>query len=177
MWDAPCRYYGDLLGRGGEACNFYGLMEGYNTVWRHWPRRLVAPSLSVDCLYFFFEVFLVAAGGMVCQLFVSQLLVPREPCERRLLVDSVVFPTELPPGVQGGDAIFVTGCEFMHSRDFQRSGCPDRTGRAACACDGRRSWSCTHLLSGNSNKMGGRQRSAVLMCLSLLLLAPWIVGV
>ena len=28
MWDAPRYYFGDPLGRGGGAYNFYGLMEG-----------------------------------------------------------------------------------------------------------------------------------------------------
>ena len=61
--------------------------------------------------------FLVAAGGVVCQVFVSRLLLSREPCERRLLVESVVFPTDPPPlGVQGGAAISVTGCFYMQNR-------------------------------------------------------------
>ena len=61
----------------------------------------------------------MVAGGVVCQVFVSWLLVPREPCERRLLVDSVVFPTDPLPGVQGGAAISVTECGFVQNRDFQ----------------------------------------------------------
>ena len=60
--------------------------------------RLVAPSLPVDCLYVFFQFFSVAPGGVVCQVFVSRLLVLQEPCERRLLVYSVVFSTDPPPG-------------------------------------------------------------------------------
>ena len=72
-------------------------MEGYTTVWRHWPSRLVAPSLSVDCVYVLFKVLSVAAGGVVFQVFISRILVPRQPCEHRILVDSVVFPTDPPP--------------------------------------------------------------------------------
>ena len=62
MWDASRRYSGDPLERGGGASNFYGLMEGYTTVWHHWTLRLVAPSLSVDCFNVFFE-FLLGSGG------------------------------------------------------------------------------------------------------------------
>ena len=39
---------------------------------------------------------LVVAGGVVCHTLMSRLLVPREPCELRLLVEIVVFPTEPP---------------------------------------------------------------------------------
>ena len=119
MCDSPRRYSGDTIDRGGGACIFYGLMEGYTTFWRHWTLRLVAPSLPVDCLHVFFEFFSVAVGGVVCQVFVSWILVPREPCGSRLLVESVVFTTDTPPGVQGGSAISVTGCGSMQNRDFQ----------------------------------------------------------
>ena len=44
----------------------------------------------------------VAAGGVVFQVLVSLLLVPREPCEIWLLVYSVVFPTDPPLGSKGG---------------------------------------------------------------------------
>ena len=60
----------------------------------------------------------VASGGVVCQVFVSLLIVPQEPCERRLLVYNVVFPTDPPPGFQGGDAISETGCGSVQNRDF-----------------------------------------------------------
>ena len=62
--------------------------------------------------------FLVAAGGMVCQVFYSLLLVPREPCELRILVDRVVFPIDPPPGVQGGSDISETRCVSAQKRDF-----------------------------------------------------------
>ena len=62
MWDAPRRYSSDPLVRGGGECNFYGLMEVYTTVWRHWALQLVAPSLSFDCLYVVFEFFLGSGG-------------------------------------------------------------------------------------------------------------------
>ena len=114
---------------------------------------------------------------MVCQVFVSLLLVPREPCERRILVDSVVFPTDPPLGSKEGLQSMRPGVDLCRIRIFMRSGCPTCAGRAACVCDGRRSWSCTHLLGGNSKKKGGRQRSAVPVCLLQLLLAPFIVGV
>ena len=40
----------------------------------------------------------VVAGGVVFHAFVLRLLVPRDPCDLRLLVESVVFPIEFPPG-------------------------------------------------------------------------------
>ena len=66
----------------------------------------------------------MVSGGVVCQVFVSRLLVPREPFERRLLVDIVVFPTDPPPGVQGGYAISETGCGSMQNQDFQALSMP-----------------------------------------------------
>ena len=60
----------------------------------------------------------MATGAVVCQVFISRPLVSQEPCERWLLVDSVVFPTEPPPGVQGGVAISVDGCGSIHNWDF-----------------------------------------------------------
>ena len=60
----------------------------------------------------------VAAGGVFCQVFDSLLLVPQEPCERRLLVDRVVFPTDPPPVVQGGAGISETRCVSVQKQDF-----------------------------------------------------------
>ena len=57
-------------------------------------------------------------GGVVCHIFVSRLCVPRKTWERRLLVDSVVFPTDPPPGAQGGDVILVTGGWAVQNLDF-----------------------------------------------------------
>ena len=51
---------------------------------------------------FWSSVVPVVAGGVAFHAFVLRLLVPRETCDRQLLVDSVVFPTEFPPGIQGG---------------------------------------------------------------------------
>ena len=61
----------------------------------------------------------VVAGGVVCHAFVLQLLVPQEPCDLRLLVKIVVFPTEFPPVAQGMAAILVTGGDAVQNRDFQ----------------------------------------------------------
>ena len=58
-------------------------------------------------------------GGVVCHVFVSRLRVPRVPWDFRLLVESVVFPTEHPPVAQGGAAILVTGGWAAHNLDFQ----------------------------------------------------------
>ena len=60
----------------------------------------------------------VVAGGVVCQVLDYLLLVPREPCERRLLVDRVVFPTDPPPGVQGEAKVSETGCVSVQNREF-----------------------------------------------------------
>ena len=59
-----------------------------------------------------------AAGGAACQCLVSLLLVPRELCDLRLRVEMVVFPTDPPPGVQGGVEISPTGCVSAQKRDF-----------------------------------------------------------
>ena len=61
----------------------------------------------------------IVVGGVVCHALVSQLLVLREPWDIRLLVESVVFPTDPPPGSQGGAAISVTGGGAAQNRDFQ----------------------------------------------------------
>ena len=81
--------------------SFFELMEGYTPVWRHFPHQLVAPSVSVYD-YMLSSFLSVAAGGVVCHGFDSLLLVSQEPCEFRILVDRLVFPTNPPPGVQGG---------------------------------------------------------------------------
>ena len=51
-----------------------------------------------------------AVGGAACHGLVSLLLVPQELCDLRLRVEMVVFPTNPPPGVQGGVEISPTGC-------------------------------------------------------------------
>ena len=71
--------------------------------------------------------FSVAAGGVFCHGFESPLLVPREPCDRRLLVDMVVVPTDPPPGVQGGADISATGCVSAQKRYFDAL-------RMPCSC-------------------------------------------
>ena len=70
-------------------------------------------------LMFWLRVGYVVKGGVVCHVFVLRLCVPREPWDRRLLVDSMVFPAEPPPGAQGGDAISVTGGCAAQNREFQ----------------------------------------------------------
>ena len=49
-----------------------------------------------------------AVGGAACHGLVSLLLVPRELCDLRLRVEMVMFPTDPPPGVQGGVEISPT---------------------------------------------------------------------
>ena len=58
-------------------------------------------------------------GGMVCHVLVSRICVPQVPWDLRLLVESVVFPTEPPPGAQGGSAISVTGGWAAQNQDSQ----------------------------------------------------------
>ena len=57
-------------------------------------------------------------GGAVFHGLVSLILVPRELCDRRPRVEMVVFPTDPPPGVQGGVEISPTGCVSAQKRDF-----------------------------------------------------------
>ena len=64
------------------------------------------------------SLFSAAAGGVVCHGLVSLLLGPRELCDRRLRVEMVVFPTDPPPGVQGGVETSATGCVSEQKRDF-----------------------------------------------------------
>ena len=61
----------------------------------------------------------VAAGGVVCQVFVSRFLVPREPFEFRLLVESVVFPTDTPLGSKGGGCNLCDRVWFCSESVFQ----------------------------------------------------------
>ena len=67
-------------------------------------------------------------GGVVCHVFVSQIIVPQVPWERRLLVEIMVFPTDPPPGAQGGAAILVNGGWAVHNLDFHVI-------RAPCSCE------------------------------------------
>ena len=76
---------------------------------------------------FWSSVVPVVAGGVVCHPCVSRIIVLREPCDRRLLVESVVFPTESPPGAQGGAEILVTGGGAAQNRDFQAL-------KTSCSC-------------------------------------------
>ena len=57
-------------------------------------------------------------GGVVCYIFVSQLRVPRVPWDLLLLVESVVLPTEPPPGAQWGATILVTGGWAVQNLDL-----------------------------------------------------------
>ena len=58
-------------------------------------------------------------GGVVFHVFLSRICVPRVPWDRQLLVESVVFSTDPPPGAQGGAAILVTGGWAAQNLDFQ----------------------------------------------------------
>ena len=75
-----------------------------------------------------------AMGGAACHCLVSLLLVPRELCELQLCVDMVVFPTDPPPGVQGGVEISPTGCVSAQKRDFHALRVPRSCGESVqCA--------------------------------------------
>ena len=65
---------------------------------------------------------------MVCHVFVLRLRVPRVPWDIRLLEESVVLPTEPPPGAQWGDAILLTGSWVVQNMDFQAL-------RTPCLCE------------------------------------------
>ena len=65
---------------------------------------------------------------MVCHVLVSRLHVTWVPWDLRLLVESVVFPTEPPPGAQGGAAILVTWGWAALNLDFQAL-------RTPCLCE------------------------------------------
>ena len=65
---------------------------------------------------------------MVCHVFVLWLRVPRVPWYLRLLVESVVLPTETSPGAQWGDAILLTRIWVVQNVDFQAL-------RTPCLCE------------------------------------------
>ena len=75
-----------------------------------------------------------AVGGAACHSLASLLLVPRELCDLRLRVEMVVFPTDPPPGVQGGIEISPTGCVSAQKRDFHALRVPRSCGESVrCA--------------------------------------------
>ena len=78
----------------------------------------------------FSSLFSAAAGGVVCHGLVSLLIVPWEPCDCRLRVEMVVFPTDPPPGVQGGIEISETGCVSAQKRDFHALRMPRSCGES-----------------------------------------------
>ena len=69
-------------------------------------------------------------GGGVCHVFVSRLHVPQVPWERRLLVERLLFPTNPPPGAQGGATILVSGGWATQNLDLQAL-------RTPCSCEER----------------------------------------
>ena len=75
-----------------------------------------------------------AAGGAACHGLVSLLIVPWELCDLRLRVDMVMFPTDPPPGFQGGVEISPTGCLSAQKRDFHALRVPRLCGESVlCA--------------------------------------------
>ena len=120
-----------------------GEVEGNSTflnLWRATPRsggiyRINWWRPPCKFIVSMFSSFLsVAAGGKVCKGFDSLLLVPQDPCDRRLRVDRVVFPTDPPPGVQGGADISATGCVSAQKRDFHALRMPRLCGESVlCA--------------------------------------------
>ena len=85
------------------------------------------PPCQLVVSMFWSSVVPVVISGVACHAFVSRLLVPREPFDLRLLVESVVLPTEFPPGAQGGSEISVTGSGAAQNQDFQAL-------RTPCSC-------------------------------------------
>ena len=80
------------------------------------------------------SLFSAAAGGVVCHGLVSLLLVPWELCDRWLRVEMIVFPTDPPPGVQGGVETSATGCVSEQKRDFHTLRVPRLCGESVlCA--------------------------------------------
>ena len=70
--------------------------------WCCLPCQLITPKLWLG-------LGASVGGGVVLRL----------PWDLQLLVESVVFPTEPPPGAQGGAAILVTGGWAAQNLDFQ----------------------------------------------------------
>ena len=75
-----------------------------------------------------------AASGAACNGLVSLLLVPWDLCDLRLRVETVVFPIDTPPGVQGGVEISPTGYVSAQKRDFHALRVPRSCGESVlCA--------------------------------------------
>ena len=79
--------------------------------WWHPPCQFITSR-------FWLGVGVGVGGGVVCHVLVSRLRVTQVPWDFWLLVESVVFPTEPPPGPQGGAAILVTGGWAAQNLDF-----------------------------------------------------------
>ena len=60
-------------------------------------------------------------------------------------------------GSKEGLRFLLPGASLHKNGISVRSGCPACAGRASYVHGVRRSWSCTHLSGGNSNRRGGRQ--------------------
>ena len=58
-------------------------------------------------------------GGMVCHVFVYQLQVTRVTWDLRILVESLVLPTDPTPGAHWDAAILVTGGWEAQNLDLQ----------------------------------------------------------
>ena len=80
----------------------------------------------------------------------------------------------MPNGVLQSQLLVVGRCRIWISEHL---GCPYCVRIASCARDGRHSWSCTHILGGNSNIKGGCRLFVELACLMSIPLVPWTAGV
>ena len=75
-----------------------------------------------------------AVGGAACHVLVFLLPFPWELCDLRLRVEMVVFPTDPPPGVQGGVETYPTGCVSAQKRYFHALRLPRSCGESVlCA--------------------------------------------
>ena len=79
-------------------------------------------------------LFSAAGGGVVCHGLVSLIIASWELCDRRLRVEMVVFPTDPPPGIQGGVETSATRYVSEQKRYFHAPRVPRSCGESVlCA--------------------------------------------
>ena len=106
-------------------CDFWGAtprsgVDGHFDSWR--------PPIQLMTSMFGSGVTDGVGCGVVYHVFVSRIRVPRVPWDLLILVESVVLPTEPPPGAQWGAAILVTRGWEVQNLDFQAL-------RTPCLCE------------------------------------------
>ena len=91
--------------------SFKGRFDGWRPPRQSMTSRFGSPPNPV----------VIALGGDwgVYHVFVYRFYVPQVPWDQQLYVESMIFPTDTPPGAHGGAEIYDTGVWETHNCDFQ----------------------------------------------------------